>query len=115
MALGHPMNPLIPTIISTVLRAMEPAADVPPQPAFAGLRPIPAEAVKARMSPPQDGWVEIGGRPARLAPGAQIRDAGNFIVMSGTVQQPVQVRYLLDDSGAVSRVWILSAQEAAAQ
>lgn len=107
------MNPLIPAIISTILGNGEPSQAPPPPPQFGGLRPIPTETVKARMDPPYEGQVGIGGKLLRLAPGAQIRDTHNRIVMSNAVQQPVVVRYQVNDQGDVARVWILTAEEAA--
>lgn len=107
------MNPLIPAIISAILGNGEPTEAPPPPPQFGGLRPIPVETVKARMEPPFQGQVALGDKLLRLAPGAQIRDAQNRIVMSGALQQPVLVRYQVDDQGDVARVWILTAEEAA--
>jgi hypothetical protein len=43
----------------------------------------------------------------------QIRDPYNMTVLPGMIQRPVPVRYITDPAGAISRVWILSAQEAA--
>src|SRR5204863_601578 len=83
-------------------------------PAWAQLRTIPGEAARAEMRHLQDSVVEIDGRPVRLSPGAQIRDVSNRIVLPASMLQPALVRYLLDATGAVHRVWILSPQEAAA-
>jgi hypothetical protein len=43
----------------------------------------------------------------------QIRDPYNMVVLPGMIQRPVPVRYQTDLAGFVTRVWILSAQEAA--
>ena len=53
----------------------------------------------------------IDGKPARLAAGAQIRNRSNLIVLPTTVTGRVAVRYRLDPSGQLSRVWILTPAE----
>ena len=82
--------------------------------AHAQLRTIPAEASRGEMRHLQDMVIELDGRQARLAPGAQIRDTSNRIVLPASVTETMVVKYLLDGTGAVHRVWILSAREAAA-
>ena len=82
--------------------------------AAAQLRSIPAEAKRATLRHVQDLAIELDGKPARLTPGAQIRDTSNRLVLPVSVTQPVVVRYLSDIGGQqVHRVWILSAEEAA--
>ena len=64
-------------------------------------------------SPPD---VLLNGQPARLSPGARIRDPRNLIVLSGTVVgQKLLVNYAVDGFGLVHNVWVLSADEAARQ
>lgn len=105
------MNPLIPSIISTVIETLiSMSADVPPQPPAAN-RPIPVEAQSAVMVPPQDGFVALDGEVLRLAPGAQIRDAQNRIVQPLAVRADGPVRYLRDENGDVARIWILAPGE----
>jgi hypothetical protein len=82
-------------------------------PAQAQLRTIPAEAKRGEIRHLHDNQVEINGAPARLSPGAQIRDAGNLILMPASLPPGARVKYLLDAQGSVFRVWILSPQEAA--
>lgn len=55
----------------------------------------------------------VDGKPMVLAPGVQIRDPYNTVVLPGMIQRLVPVRYQIDMSGAISKVWILSQQEAA--
>jgi hypothetical protein len=57
--------------------------------------------------------VAIDGVQKRLAPGAQIRDAANRLVLPVALPAGTPVRYLLDAEGMVRQVWILSPQEAA--
>jgi hypothetical protein len=55
----------------------------------------------------------LNGKPARLAPGARIRNQQNLIQLSGTlIDQRVVVNYTLDGMGLVRDVWILSEEEA---
>lgn len=110
-----PLNPLIPAIISTIINSvgddMGNATSVAPT--LAVMRSLPEEAKVGEMQPPQLWQVEIDGTLYRLSPGAQIRNELNMIVMPTMVQAPVKVRYQIDLAGAVHRVWILSAAEAA--
>jgi len=48
-----------------------------------------------------------------LAPGAQIRNAANLIIVPTALPPDALVRYLVDAQGMVMRVWILTPQEAA--
>jgi hypothetical protein len=81
--------------------------------AGAQLRTVPAEAKRGYMMHVQESAVRINGKLMLLAPGAQIRDAGNMIVVPAAVPAGSLVRYTIDANGNVGRVWILSAQEAA--
>ncbi|MGZ8260837.1 MAG: hypothetical protein ACXWUL_09845 [Caldimonas sp.] len=58
--------------------------------------------------------LQLNGKPARLAPGARIRDAANMVVVPGAVVGgPYLVHYTVDTSGLVKDVWILRPEEAA--
>jgi len=46
------------------------------------------------------------------APGAQIRDASNRIILPTAIPPGTRVKYLVDGAGQVQRVWILSPEEA---
>ena len=81
--------------------------------AQAQLRTIPAAAKRATLSHVQGMTVEIDGKRTELAAGAQIRDGGNMIVLPTALPDGVLVKYLPDAQGQVSRIWILSPQEAA--
>ena len=82
-------------------------------PAAAQLRTIPADAERGEMRHLQENIVELNGQRVLLAPGAQIRDAGNLIVVPAALPQGAKVKYLLDAQEMVNRVWILSPQEIA--
>lgn len=107
------MNPLIPAIIGGVLGAAQeaPGPAAPPAPQVA-MRTIPLDAAKAVMEPPAQGYARFGDKTLRLAAGLQIRDAHNRIVLPVSLRDPVPVRYLIDDGGDVSRVWMLTPDEA---
>ena len=89
------------------------AALAPSFPAQAQLRTIPADAKRATLKHVEGMTVEIDGKKALLAAGAQIRDGRNMIVVPTAVPPGVLVKYQLDTQGLVGRVWILSPQEAA--
>ena len=78
----------------------------------AQVRGIPAEAERGLMRHLQEMTVEINGRPVQLAPGAQIRDATNMIVLPAAVPAGSLVKFTLDAQGNLGSVWILSAEEA---
>jgi hypothetical protein len=82
--------------------------------ATAQLRTIPKEAVLGQLRHLESMMVEIDGKPRHLAPGAQIRDPDNRLVLPISLMEKTQVRYLVDATGMVHRVWILSAAEKAA-
>ncbi len=112
-----PVPAIVSALISSVINA---AVDSSLQPSeqmlqeSAMLRPFPTEAKLGQMQPPMQGEVVIDGQSFFLSPGAQIRNTDNRIVMPSTVQETANVRYLIDASGAVSRVWMLTANEASA-
>ena len=83
--------------------------------AAAQLRTIPADAQRAEMRHVQENVVELNGQRAQLAPGAQIRDASNRVIMPTALPSGSLVKYRLDASGHVRQVWILTPQEAAAR
>src|SRR5262245_35825123 len=77
------------------------------------VRSLPTEAKRAEMKYLYDVTVALDGKERRLAPGAQIRNAENRIVVPSAVLGTVTVKYLADDDGALRQVWILTADEAA--
>ncbi|GAB4179396.1 MAG: hypothetical protein OHK0026_07110 [Rhodocyclaceae bacterium] len=81
--------------------------------ASGALRGFPPAAKKAMLYPDAQAprSVRIGQETLPLAPGAQIRDARNLIVMPNTLREPVPVRYVLDAAGRVSRIWMLTVEE----
>ena len=82
-------------------------------PAAAQLRTIPADAKLGEIRHLQEMLVELDGKPQRLAPGAQIRDPDNRLVIPLSLSEKQSVKYLLDAQGLVQRVWLLTAEERA--
>jgi hypothetical protein len=82
--------------------------------AAAQLRTIPEEAQLGTIRYIETSQVELDGEPRSLAPGAQIRDIDNRLMLPVALPDRETVRYLLDGSGAIRRVWLLTEQEKAA-
>lgn len=77
------------------------------------VRPFPVAAVRAAMVVTQPPEILIDGQPARLSPGARIRDTNNMLVMSGTiVGNTYLVNLVREHTGLVHDVWILTPAEA---
>jgi hypothetical protein len=58
----------------------------------------------------------LNGKPARLAPGARIRNQHNLIQVSGALLgQKLLVNYTLDGMGLVREIWVLTEEEARRQ
>jgi hypothetical protein len=66
------------------------------------------------MSYLPDMTVQVDGQKLQLAPGIQIRDPMNMIVVPGALPDKTIVKYRLDHVGMVRQVWILTPEEAAA-
>ena len=80
--------------------------------AWAQLRTVPPEAERGEIRHLQGMTIAIDGTERRLAPGAQIRDATNLIIVPAAIPPGAPAKYLVDADGAVRQVWILSPQEA---
>ena len=77
-------------------------------------RAFPATALRGAVVIGEAPEISLNGRPARLSPGARIRDASNLVVVpSGLIGSRFLVHYTLDTLGLVREVWILTPQEAA--
>lgn len=81
--------------------------------AFAQLRTIPPEAKSGKIAHVQEMIIAIDGKRKRLAPGAQIRDTQNRLVLPMSIPAGVRAKYLTDAEGMVRQVWILTPEEAA--
>jgi hypothetical protein len=95
-------------IVLAALLAAAPAA------AQVRVPPIPAEAQRGVIRHLKEMAVAIDNRPVQLAPGAQIRNQQNLIVVpvalppSGTPAD-----YILNADGELFRAWLLTPQELA--
>jgi hypothetical protein len=125
MPLSTLATSLISNIVASILEsAMEapPPAEVPSQLGYsttssmAGTRMFPAGTAVGRLAgPPQDNFVVIDGKRISTAPGLQIRNESNLILLPSMVNvQNVIVRYQFDTMGNAWRIWILTQAEIAA-
>jgi hypothetical protein len=87
---------------------------VMPATAMAQVRQIPDGAKRGNIVHLQDTIVEIDGQPMRLSAGAQIRSRDNLFLVPMSLPHGALVKYTLDGSGQIHRVWVLTAEEAAA-
>ena len=82
--------------------------------AQAPLRTIPADAKRGEMTYLPDMTVRVDGEKLQLAPGIQIRDPMNMVIVPAALPDKTIVKYRLDNFGMVRHVWILTPEEAAA-
>ncbi len=76
-------------------------------------RNFPQTALRGEIAFGQPPEIELNGAPARLAPGARIRNTSNMIEMSGAIMgQRAVVNYTVEAGGLVMDVWILRPDEA---
>ncbi|MDP1526999.1 MAG: hypothetical protein Q8M20_14395 [Rhodocyclaceae bacterium] len=107
-------DPITAAIVSSIIGSVIEGAlaPTPPEPVMGIVRMLPEEARIGNMLPPAQWQVQIDGKTYPLSHGAQIRNELNMMILPTMVEQPAKVRYLLDYSGAVYRIWILSSAEA---
>lgn len=76
------------------------------------VRNFPAKALRGEMvvtAPPE---ITLNGKPARLAPGARIRDTNQMLLMSGAITgQKLTVNYTTEAYGMLLDVWVLRPEE----
>lgn len=78
------------------------------------VRTFPERALRGTLVVQTAPEVLLDGAPARLSPGARIRDVNNLLVMPAQLAgQELTVNYLRDPQGLLHEVWILNAAEAA--
>ncbi len=76
--------------------------------------PIPVNTLRGEIAFGQPPEVQLNGKPARLAPGARIKDPNNMLVLSGALAGgKYKVNYTVDTYGLLMDVWLLSKSEAA--
>jgi hypothetical protein len=77
-------------------------------------RNLPPEAKRAQVRHVQEMLLSIDGKPVMLSPGGHIRDRNNLIIVPSQLPADGALgRYLLDSNGQASRIWLLTAEEAA--
>lgn len=77
------------------------------------MRPIPAEAKRGEIRHVHEMQVEINGQRMTLAPGVQIRDTSNRLILPIALPAGATIKYLPDLTGLPARVWILTPEEIA--
>ena len=82
--------------------------------AVAQVRQIPDFAKRGSIVHIQDAIVEVDGLRMRLSAGAQIRSRDNLFIVPMSLPRGAPVKYTLDGSGQIHRIWVLTAEEAAA-
>ena len=77
-------------------------------------RTFPQNALRGALVVGEPPEISLNGKPARLAPGARIRNQSNMLEMSGSLTGArLLVNYTLDSFDLVKDVWILTPAEAA--
>jgi hypothetical protein len=74
-------------------------------------RTIPETATLAAIRHVEGMDITLDGQPQRLAPGAQVRDEANRLIVPMQIPAGAKVKYQLDDEGLVKQVWILTPAE----
>ena len=82
--------------------------------AVAQVRQIPDVAKRGNIVHIEGPIVEIDGQRMRLSPGARIRSQDNLFIVPMSLPPGALVKYTLDGSGQIRRVWVLTPEEAAA-
>ena len=81
---------------------------------LAQLRQIPANTERGWLRHVQETVISIDDKPLQMAPGGQIRNQQNLIVVPASLPgEGALAEYQLDASGQVARVWLLTPEEAA--
>ena len=109
------LAPILSAIVNSVGSAILDAPPAEPIPVYAAMaRAFPVDSRKGELVPPLQQPVLIDGLAYNAAPGLQVRNEQNLIVMPNSLMNSVPIRYQLDPFGNVWRIWILSAAEQAA-
>ena len=76
-------------------------------------RNFPEQAKRGDLKAYEYPSMKIGDQVYRLAPGSRIVNQQNLIIMPASLQvQTAPVMYILDTSGDLSRIWLLTEDEA---
>ena len=77
-------------------------------------RTFPPDAVAGQVKDYAYPMVQLDDHAYRLAPGALIYDGFNRIIAPNHLPQGAKVLYRIDGQGQVSKMWLLTPEEAAA-
>ena len=73
---------------------------------------FPANALRGELVITQFPDVQLNGQPARLAPGARVKNESNlWVPPAGLSGQKLTVHYPIESSGLILDVWVLNAAE----
>lgn len=113
-----PLDPISAAIVGSIVNnVIQDIANLPPPgspvPIEGVPRMLPENTIRADMIVYSPTTAAVNGEMMPLAPGVQIRDPFNTVVLPGMIRQVVPVRYQTDVSGSIAKVWILSQREAA--
>lgn len=76
-------------------------------------RTIPADAYRGSISHVGEAVVRVNGTQAMLAANARIMSRDNLTIVPGAIPPNSPARFQVDPNGHISRVWILTEEEAA--
>lgn len=77
-------------------------------------RPFPAQTLRGELVVVQTPDVLLNGQPARLAPGARIKDDTNLLLQPAAITgQRFTVHYTVEPGGLLMDVWVLNPTELA--
>ena|SRR5262245_36978678 len=97
-------------ILTTLLLSLALAAQAIAQ---TSLRDLPADAQVGVLTHVQGNILRLDGQLVRLAPGGLIRAQNNLITVPAALPPDSLVKYKVDQNGDLSRVWVLTPDEAA--
>jgi len=76
-------------------------------------RNFPPKVQAGELRGIQNSLAQIGDNTYRLTPATRIYDANNLIVLPVSAPQGGRVLFLLDPQGFLSKIWVLTPEEAA--
>jgi hypothetical protein len=74
-------------------------------------RPIPTDSKVGRFVGAAPGLLRIDSSDYALSPAASLRDASNLIVQGSALPEESVVRFVLDEQGQLTRLWVLNDEE----
>ncbi len=111
-----PASSIASAIVSSIITAIVESPTAPVEPVQTALvRHFPDGTAVGKLAgaPDMMGNVTINDQAYLAAPGLQIRNEMNAIVIPTMVGTNVPVRYQLDPMGAVWRIWLMTPAEVA--